>query len=254
MLKSKAMAQRLISIVVPVYMEEKGLRRLVERLDLVTSKLPEFDWCYILVNDGSKDNSWDLIKKLANENSRIVGIDLSRNFGKEIALTAGVHYARHSDAVICIDADLQHPPELIPQMVWNWCEGAEVVATVRQSTKSESTIRKVASHAYYWLMSQMSDLSMVSQTTDFRLYDQKVVKALCEITEHGRIFRGIIDWMGYRRVYLEFKADTRIEGTATYSYAKLIHLAINSITYYSLWPLKIVGYLGVFIMLTSGFL
>ena len=168
-------------------------------------------------------------------------------------MLAGLDFVQGKcDAVVLIDSDLQHPPELIPEMIENWHGGAEVVATVRRSNKDDSLIRKVASRTYYWLMSHVSELSMVSQTTDFRLYDKKVVDAFCKATEHGRIFRGIMDWMGYRRVYLEFEADARAEGDAKYSYTKLIRLAINSITYYSLWPLRIVGYLGVLIMLASG--
>jgi dolichol-phosphate mannosyltransferase len=248
------LTKKLISIVVPIYCEESNLRLLIERLDIVTGTLTEFNFDYVLVNDGSNDGSWELIKKLASESSRVVGIDFSRNFGKEVALTAGVHQAKNSDAVICIDGDLQHPPELIPQMVADWRAGAEVVATVRTGTEKESIVRKVGSRIFFWVMAHVSDLSMVYRTTDFRLYDRRVVSAFCQLNERGRIFRGMMDWMGFRRVYLEFQADARRAGTATYSYRKLLGLAINSITSFSLFPLKVVGYLGITITLTSAIL
>lgn len=248
------MAQTLISIVIPIYKEEKNLLKLIERLDLVTNTMPDIDWQYVLVNDGSTDNSWGLIKKLTNESFKVTGIDLSRNFGKEIALTAGVHYARDSHAVICIDADLQHPPELISELIEKWRNGAEIVGTVRMDSDKEFFLRKLASGLYYWIMARVTDLSMMPHTTDFGLYDYKVVDTFCEVTEHGRIFRGIMDWMGFRSVYIEFVASARSDGVATYSYKKLWQLAINSITNFSLWPLKIVGYLGISITMASGLL
>ena len=132
------LTKKLISIVVPIYCEESNLRSLIERLDVVTGALTEYDFEYVLVNDGSKDGSWELIKKFASESSRVIGIDFSRNFGKEIALSAGVHYARDSDAVICIDADLQHPPELISQLIEAWCKGVDMVTTIRLTTDKVS--------------------------------------------------------------------------------------------------------------------
>jgi dolichol-phosphate mannosyltransferase len=191
---------------------------------------------------------------MARADTKVKIVDLSRNFGKEIALTAGVHEARGCDAVICMDADLQHPPELITTLVAEWQKGAEIVATVRTSIEKQPLLRRAGSHAYYWLMSKISGLDMVSQTTDFRLYDKKVVAAFCQATERERMFRGIMDWMGFHKVYVEFRADSRTEGEAGYSYSKLWQLAINSITSFSLWPLRLTGYLGILITSTSGLL
>jgi len=246
------MTKKLISIVIPVYQEGENLRDLIERLESITEALTKFDWEYVLINDGSYDDSWNHIKELASESSNITGIDLSRNFGKEITLTAGVEYAKCSDAVICIDADLQHPPELIPELVERWCDGFQVVATIRISTDKEPLIRKIGSRLYYWVMSHISNVLMVSQTTDYGLYDRKVVEAFCRATERGRNFRGIMDWMGFDRTYVEFKADARNAGASSYSYKKLWRLAIISITHFSLWPLQIIGYLGVAITALSG--
>ncbi len=245
---------RRITIVVPVYRESSNLGRLHERLDKVTGDLPAFAWEYLFVNDGSPDNSLEVLRGLAQRDPKVKVLDLSRNFGKEIALTAGVHHAESADAVICMDADLQHPPELIPTLLKEWEAGLEIVATVRVSIEKQPLMRRAGSYFYYWLMSKISGLDMVSQTTDYRLYDRKVVAAFRQATERERIFRGIMDWMGFRKVYVSFRADARNAGAAGYSYAKLWRLAINSITSFSLLPLRLTGYLGVFITSASGLL
>lgn len=245
---------RSIAIVIPVFREARNIQRLYSSLCEVTSPLAEYRWRFVFVNDGSPDDSLDVLRKLASEDKRVGVIDLSRNFGKEIALTAGVHACTHDDAVICMDADLQHPPELIPELISAWRSGAEIVATIRESIEKQPLLRRMGSHGYYWLMSKISGLDMQSQTTDYRLFDKKVVHAFCRATERERMFRGIMDWLGFSKVYVTFHAGAREEGVAGYSYAKLWQLAVNSITSFSLFPLKITGYLGVFITLTSGLL
>ena len=241
-----------IAIVIPVYREGGNLRLLYQRLEAVTGALSELEWEYFLVNDGSPDDSLNILQELAAGDPKITVIDLSRNFGKEVALTAGVHEVNGTDAVICMDADLQHPPELIPTLLQEWNGGAEVVVTIRTSIEKQPILRRVGSHLYYWLMSQISGLQMVSQTTDFRLYDKKVIEAFKRATERDRMFRGIMDWMGFRRAYVEFQAGARHDGSAGYSYLKLWQLAINSITSFSLWPLRLTGYLGAAITFMSG--
>ena len=247
------MPRKLITIVVPVFREEKNVSNLLARLNSVTSSIVDIDWEYIFVNDGSPDNSITVLKELAAKQNNIKIIDFSRNFGKEIALTAGVH-AASPGAVICMDADLQHPPEVIPKLVDAWLQGAEVVATIRTSIDKQPLLRRVGSHLYYWLMARISGLDMASQTTDFRLFDKKVVDAFRQVTERDRMFRGIMDWMGFNKVYVEFQAAAREHGSAGYSYVKLFQLAVNSITSFSLFPLKISGYLGVIITGCSGLL
>ena len=243
-----------IAIIIPVYREASNLLLLYKLLEGVTASLADYEWEYILVNDGSPDNSLEVLHQLAQQDRKFKVLDLSRNFGKEIALTAGVHEAKNIDAIICMDADLQHPPDLIPKLVEEWQKGAEIVATIRTSIEKQPLLRRIGSHVYYWLMSQISGLKMVSQTTDFRLYDKKVVVAFCKATERERMFRGIMDWLGFRKVYIKFKADARNAGAASYSYAKLYHLAITSITSFSLWPLRLTGYLGLTITTLSGLL
>lgn len=243
-----------IAIVVPVYREERNLAKLHAKLHEVVSTLPEYEWSFIFVNDGSPDNSLEELRKLAEQDKRTKVLDFSRNFGKELALTAGVHAATYADAVICMDADLQHPPELIPELVEAWRKGAEIVATIRKSIEKQPLLRRIGSHGYYWLMSKISGLDMQSQTTDYRLFDKKVVEAFRRATERERMFRGIMDWLGFRKVYVEFHAGAREEGEAGYSYVKLWQLAVNSITSFSLFPLKLTGYLGVLISAVSGLL
>ena len=242
-----------ISVVIPVYCEEGNIPVLYQRLEQMTASFSDIDWEYVFVNDGSSDDSISVLRQLAKADSRVKVIDFSRNFGKEVALTAGINSV-NTDAVICMDADLQHPPELIPGLIEEWRKGAEVVATVRTSIDKQPLLRRIGSHGYYWLMSKISDLDIVSQTTDFRLLDKKVVEAFQKVTERGRMFRGIIDWLGFRKVYVEFSADARNGGAAGYSYTKLWELAVNSITAFSLWPLRLTGYLGIFITSASGLL
>lgn len=233
----------LISIVIPVYTEEKNIPRLYQRLEAVTSKI-ESGWEYIFVNDGSPDNSIGALRALAARDARVKVLDFSKNFGKEIALTAGVH-SSGGDAVICMDADLQHPPEIIPRLVEAWRGGAEVVTTIRLSVDGHSLTRRAFSWLYYKMMGWLSGLEMVAHTTDFRLFDKKVMDVFNRMTERQRMFRGIIDWMGFKTEYVEFHAESRESGVAAYSYGKLWDLALSSITSFSLVPLKMTSYLGV---------
>lgn len=241
-----------ISIIIPVYQEANNLSRLYDRIISVTAKMQQFSWEYVFINDGSPDDSLAVLASLAKRDKRCKVLDLSRNFGKEVALTAGVCEAVGYDAVICIDADLQHPPELIPKLIEHWEQGAEIVSTIRKEIDNQPLLRRLGSHLFYWLMSKITSLEMVSQTTDFRLYDKKVIEAFKVATEHERMFRGIMDWMGFRRNYVEFIADARTDGIVGYTYIKLIRLAVNSITSFSLLPLRLSGYLGIVITFASG--
>lgn len=249
-----------IAVVIPVYNESKNIAPMLARLAAVAEGMPEIAWTFIWVNDGSSDNSWLELTEMVlqnlyaqHANIRLQAIDLSRNFGKELALTAGLHHS-DADAVICIDADLQHPPEVIPELVRNWRAGNEIVATVRSKIEKQPLLRRIGSHAFYWLMSKISGIGMRSQTTDFRLYDKKVVDVFRQVTEKQRMLRGIMDWLGFKKVYVEFTAAARESGEPGYSYGKLWQLAVNSITSFSLFPLKLTGYLGGLITLFSGLL
>ncbi len=220
-------------------------------LFLETKSLNQYSWTYIFINDGSSDNSIIKLKKLSKKYKFVKIIDFSRNFGKEIALTAGLHHALDHNAVICIDADLQHPPSLIPVLIKKWEKGSEIVVTIRGYTESKPLLRKIGSIIFYWIMSKISGTSFISNNTDYRILDQKVVQAFSLATERQRIFRGIIDWMGFKKSYIKFNASERKEGKQRYLYKNLIKLAINSITSFSLWPLRLIGYFGLIITLIS---
>ena len=242
-----------ISVVIPVHCEETNLRTLYGQLKEIAHTVADLEWEYIFVNDGSSDGSLTVLRQMASEDYKVKVVDLSKNFGKEAALTAGLQSCS-GDAAICLDADLQHPPQLIPQLIEAWTLGAEVVATVRTGTDEESMRRRVGSRGYYWLMSKISQLDMVSQTTDFRLLDRKVIDAVLSRPERQRMFRAIVDWVGFKKVYVEFHAPARSGGASVYSFSKLRELAVNSIISFSVWPLRITGYLGLLISSISTLL
>lgn len=243
---------QLISIVVPVYNEEKNIPLLAKEVIRVFSTLP-FQFELIFVNDGSRDNSLLEILRLCKEDARIKGIDFSRNFGKEPATSAGCHSAL-GDAVVTMDADLQHPVDLIPTFLEHWQKGAEVVYTVRKKNEGASLMKRLTSALYYWLFNKVSEVQTEPRSTDFRLMDKKVIEVFRHFPERERMFRGMIDWMGYHRVKVEFTASERRHGQATYSYRKLFRLAMNSFTSFSLLPLRFAGYFGVVITTLSGIL
>jgi glycosyltransferase involved in cell wall biosynthesis len=235
---------RLVSIVVPVFGEAMNLSPLVEALDRVTPD--RYRWEYVFVNDGSADNSLEVLQRIAGTNSRVRIIDLSRNFGKEAALSAGLAHAG-GDAVICMDADLQHPPALIPTFLTQWEQGAEVVVTVREDTDQPSIIRRAGSAVFYWLLTRMSDVEMIGKSTDYRLLDRRVVDAFLELADHDRLVRGLVDWLGFRRVSVTFTAPARMHGTSSYSYGRLTALFFNGIMAHSSAPLRWLGVLGLLI-------
>lgn len=239
-----------VVIVVPVYHEEKNIGPLYDRLEKVIKALPEIRWEYLFVNDGSEDETFGTLSALAERDSKVKVIDLTRNFGKEIALSAGLH-AVSADAVICMDADMQHPPELIPSMIEAWRNGSDVVTAVRSGIDRQPILRRVGSFLFYKLMSRYSGVDLAPGTTDFRLLDKKVWHVFRQMTERVRMFRGLVDWMGFTTTHVYFRAEARQEGKTSFSYARLWHLAVNSMTSFSLLPLRLTGYLGVTITLLS---
>ena len=246
------MAEKLISVVIPVYNEKENIPPLLEALREVLSSL-SYRYELVFVNDGSVDGSLESLREAANRNDRIKIVDFSRNFGKETALTAGCHYAC-GDAVITMDADLQHPPSLISDLVVAWEGGAEVVYTVRRANRGAGWFKRFSSCLFYWLFNRVSEMKTEAGTTDFRLMDRSVMEVFRRIPERERMFRGLIDWMGFRRTRVVFEAPARKNGKNRYSYIQLLRLAMNSFTSFSLFPLRLAGYLGILITLISGLL
>lgn len=241
-----------ISIIIPVHDEEANIPLVYAELVRVFVTLPYF-YEIIFIDDGSKDASCEAVKSLAQSDSSVRLIEFSRNFGKEAATTAGFHCAL-GDAIICIDADLQHPPALIPQFIRIWEEGADVVIGVRNNNASDSFIKKIGSTLYYKAIRLMSETEILPRATDFRLLDRSVVDEFNRLTEHSRMTRGLIDWLGFRRVPVYFDAPERLVGEASYGFLKLMRLATESVISHSLLPLRLAGYLGVIIMILSSIL
>lgn len=247
------MPQRSVTLLIPIYNESGNIAALVREIDAVVAGLPEYDFRMLFVDDGSSDGSAAMLETLAARDERIGVIELSRNFGKELALTAGLH-ALDCAVVIIMDADLQHPPAYIPEMIAKWEEGYEIVATRRTKSDRQPLVRRLGSNLFYWLLNSMSEFKMEPGTTDFRLLDRIVVDALKQFTENNRMVRGLIDWMGFKKTFIEFEAPDRHSGKPGYSYTRLFQLALNSFTAFSLVPLKLAGYLGMFVITAFGLL
>jgi dolichol-phosphate mannosyltransferase len=241
----------LISVIVPAFNEEKNLPLLYEAIEKTFKTLP-YTFEIVIINDASTDGTLDVchqLKKKYGDHVRV--IDFSRNFGKEAATTAGYHEAL-GIAVVAIDADLQHPPILIKELIIHWQAGAEVVIGVRNNNASDSLIKKMGSKLYYKMINSIGETPIVPNATDFRLIDRSVVEAFKKLTEHNRMTRGLIDWLGFRRDYVYFTAPERLHGEAAYSFWKLVKLASESFIAHSLFPLRLAGYVGIVIMMLSG--
>lgn len=243
------MTAQTISIIVPMYNEATNIRPLYDELKIAMARQHKYDFEVIFVDDGSKDNSAAEAKRLAHKDRRLRVLELSRNFGKEPAMTAGLHAAK-GDAALIMDADLQMPPRLIGNFIKKWEEGSEVVVGVF-AKRNTSRLHALGSHLFYRTMQLIAHTEITPHATDYRLLDRKVVDAFNRLTEHDRITRGLIDWLGFRRSFIHFEQQQRLSGRPSYSMQKLIHLAVNSFTAYSLVPLKLAGYLGVAILAIS---
>lgn len=244
--------KKLVSLIVPVYNEEQNIEPMYEACKNAMKTIPAYNWELIFINDGSKDNSFATLSKIALKDKSVKALDFSRNFGKEVALTAGIqNCSDDADAAIFMDADLQHPPELIPQFIEKWEQGADIVASIRKATKKKAFIKDIGSKIFYSIMNKNADSPLTQNATDFKLIDKKVIGVLQKFTEHNRMFRGLIDWLGFKTEYIEFVAPERIHGEATYSLIKLTRLAVNSMTSFSLFPLRVTGYFGILIFAVS---
>lgn len=243
--------KKTLSIVIPVYNEEKNIPLLYDALRDVWQELERYDYEFLFVDDGSGDRSAETVEKIAADDARVKFIGLSRNFGKEMATTAGLHAAT-GDAVMMLDADLQHPPKLIPEFVKRWEEGSEVVVGVRSGVEA-SVVKRYGSYFFYKMMRAISDeTDFEPGETDFRLLDRAVVDAYKEFGEHQRMTRSLINWLGFKRARVSFQAPARQHGTAAYSTLKLVHLAFSTFIANSLAPMRFTGYLGVGIAGLSG--
>lgn len=234
-----------ISIVVPVYNESDNIETFYHALKQV---LNERRWTYeiLMVDDGSKDDSFLKIMKLSQEDPSLRGISLSRNFGHQIALAAGIDYAR-GNAVITMDADMQHPPALIPELVAKYHEGYDIVSTIRHDSADTGIFKRITSALYYQLINRLSDTKIEPAAADFRLMSRKTVEAFRQFHERGRFTRGLINWMGFKQVCIPYQAAPRHSGRSKYTVAKMTRLALDGITAFSSRPLRISFYIGLVI-------
>lgn len=235
-----------LSIVVPVYNEAENITRLYESLTSVLAKVA-LPYELVLVDDGSKDASVAEIQKLRAKDYRVRLIKLTRNFGKEIAVTAGVHAAT-GEAILTLDADGQYPPEIIPDFVTAWQQGAKVVIGVRTSYEREGIAKRYGSKLFYWIINKIVGASLSPNATDYRLIDKVVQREFNKITERNRITRGLIQWLGYEPVYVPFAVQARTAGSAVYSIPKLTKLAIDSVVSLSISPLYVTAYIGAVVL------
>lgn len=238
-----------LSIVVPCYNEEPNIAHLFERLISVLEPL-EMTYEIVCVNDGSKDNTLKLLVEYHRRHPAIKVVNFSRNFGKEIALTAGFDYTT-GNAVIPIDADLQDPPELIIDLIAKWQEGYDVVYATRRSRQGESWLKKFTAHNFYRITQRLTSVKIPPDTGDFRLMDRKVVEALKQLPENNRFMKGLFSWVGYQQTSILYDRYPRFKGETKWNYWKLWNLAIEGITAFSSVPLKIWSYIGISISLIS---
>ena len=247
---NKKEQKKILSIVSPVYNEAENLGEFYSRVINATDNL-NLEIEIIYINDGSQDSTIDIITKQRQIDNRITIIDLSRNFGKEIALTAGLDYSS-GDAVIVIDADLQDPPELIPKLVEKWREGYDVVNAKRIKRKGESLLKKVMSYIYYRLLFYLSDINVPRDTGDFRLLNKNALDALLKLREKHRYMKGLFVWVGFKQKEIEYEREARFKGKTKWGFFSLFNLAFDGLTSFSIMPLRLASTIG-FLSALIGF-
>ncbi|MFH1983054.1 MAG: glycosyltransferase family 2 protein [Pseudomonadota bacterium] len=239
----------MISIVIPCYNEEKNLPLLYERISAAAGKWNEA-YEVILVDDSSRDSSWEIITDIHQHDERWKAIRFSRNFGHQIAITAGIKHAR-GDAVILMDADLQDPPEILDQFIGKWKEGYKVVYGIR-ATRKEGLIKKACYAFFYRLMGKVSDTEMPNDSGDFCLVDRKIAEILNDMPEQNRFVRGLRAWAGFSQIGIEYDRDARAAGEVQYTFRKLLKLATDGIFSFSIAPIRVATYFGLVVSIIAA--
>ncbi|WP_309743738.1 MULTISPECIES: glycosyltransferase family 2 protein [unclassified Chamaesiphon] len=232
------------SLVIPIYNEESTIPALYQRVSAVMDGLDDTSEL-ILVNDGSQDRTLELLRALHERDSRVVYLSLARNFGHQIAVTAGLNYVR-GKAIIVLDGDLQDPPELIPDLLALWQQGYQVVYAQRTKRVREGWFKRLCAFAFYRVLKHLADVEIPTDTGDFCLMDRQVVDLLNQMPERNRYLRGLRAWVGFKQIALEFDRDSRFAGEVKYTFAKSLGLAINGLVSFSSVPLRLSTYLGLF--------
>ena len=233
-----------ISIIIPAYNEEESLPYLHERLNNLMNSNKNYEFEILFINDGSKDKTLELVKEYREHDKRYCYVDFSRNFGKEIAMMAGLDYAT-GDCVIFMDADLQDPPELIPELIKYWEEGYDDIYARRRSRDGETFLKKFTSKMYYKVLQKMTKIEIQRDTGDFRLLDKRCVNALKKLRESQRNTKSMFSWIGYKKKEVLYDRDARVAGKTKWNYMKLIELAIDGITSFTTSPLKVAIWIAI---------
>ncbi|NCR41531.1 MAG: glycosyltransferase family 2 protein [Microcystis aeruginosa W13-11] len=232
------------SLIIPIYNEEETIPELYRRVSDVMDSLDD-SVELILINDGSRDRSLNLMRELQERDARVCYISFARNFGHQAAVTAGLNFAR-GQVIVVLDADLQDPPELIPKMIESWQAGYHVVYAQRTKRKKESWFKRLTAYVFYRLLRQLADVDIPADTGDFCLMDRQVVDLLNSMPERNRYIRGLRAWIGFRQTAVKFERDPRFAGEVKYTFKKSLALAINSLVSFSKIPLRLSTYLGLF--------
>ncbi|MBR2370180.1 MAG: glycosyltransferase family 2 protein [Paludibacteraceae bacterium] len=235
--------KKLISVLIPCYNESESLPLLIKKLDNIANEYSQYNWEFLCVNDGSKDSTLDVLRELRNNFTRLNYIDLSRNYGKEIAMLAGFDYVK-GDCMVIMDADLQHPPHVIPQMLEKWEEGYDDIYASRLTRGKESWLRKKMSLLYYKILQRSTRLEVLPNVGDFRLLDRSCIEALKKMRENNRYTKGMFCYIGYKKTHVSFETEDRIAGESSMNYRTLFNLAIEGILSYTTVPLRIATIVG----------
>lgn len=241
--------KKLVSILIPAYNEAEVIDMLYDRLDKLAKENNNYDWEFLFVNDGSRDETLSIIKAYCEKDKRISYVNFSRNFGKEIAMIAGFDHVK-GDATVVIDADLQDPPELIPEMISYWEQGYDDVYAKRKSREGESWFKKKTSKWYYHLLQKSTRIPIQKDTGDFRLLDRRAVEALKQFRESERYTKGMFSWIGFKKKEILYDRDSRAAGETKWNYPRLLNLAIDGITSFTTAPLRISSVVGL--LISSG--
>ena len=239
-----------ISIVIPMYNEHEIANMCYKRINEVIKQLNNYEYEIIFINDGSKDNTQLILEEIAKEDKNVKILSFSRNFGHQAAVTAGIKYVT-GDAIVIMDADLQDPPELIPDMLKLWEDGNEVIYGKRKARKGESLFKLMTAKMFYNTLNALSDVDIPKDTGDFRLVDRKVVDTINNLPEHNKFLRGLFSWVGYKQYAYEYERQERKAGKTKYPLKKMLKLASDGIISFSTKPLKLVGALGMISIVIS---
>ena len=239
-----------ISVVIPMYYEEEVAQECYNRMSAVLKGIEGYEYEIVFVNDGSKDKTLEILEEIAEKDKNVKVLSFARNFGHQCAVTAGLQYVT-GDAIVIIDADLQDPPELIPDMLKLWEEGNEVIYGKRKTREGESKFKLLTAKMFYKTLNALSDVEIPKDTGDFRLVDRQVVDVINSLPEHNKFLRGLFSWVGFEQKAFEYERKERFAGKTKYPLKKMLKLASDGIIGFSTKPLKMIGKLGIFTMFIS---